>query len=63
MTWDDIVRENEIILIDWYRRIASSGHGDIHIEISQSAGRIEIRPQPKIRDNKAQKVFESKGGG
>ncbi len=59
MDWQKTVEDNEQILLYWYRKIASSGHGDITVEISQSAGKIEIKPTPKIRDNKAQLVFDN----
>ena len=63
MTWDETVAENETILLDWYRRITASGHGDISVEVSKSAQRIEIIPKPRIRNDEAQRAFKFRKGG
>lgn len=57
MNWDEKLRENEEILLWWYRKIGKMGHGDLTIKIEKSNNKIEIRPTLNIRTEEEQKIF------
>lgn len=58
MTWVEKLNESERTLLWWYRKIGEAGHGEIIVDISKKSDKIEICAKPRIRDVKAQSVYQ-----
>ena len=50
MKWEDKLKEHEAILKELYYAIGNTGHGKLTVLFAGNSNKIEIIPEPYIRD-------------
>jgi len=59
MSWEEKLKQHEEILKELYYAIGNTGHGKLTVLFSGNMSKIEIIPEPYIRDAKEYEKFKT----